>query len=435
MGLEDLDLGDHYRFVKDVVKDESVDVTTDGGVKKECIRAGSGETGRPGDGSRVVVHATGRLDDGTVIEDSRGGEPLTFRLGRGRMTQGFDLAVKSMRRGEKAKVTLRPKYAYGHKGCEERGVPPGSNIIWEIELLEFVYFDDVSEDKLGGVLKEIVRFGESTRDRACYESTVVIDIAVATEDSVDSGAGDLLFERSGWSVVVGDRDAIPRGVEDGIVHMAKGETAIIHIPPAYACCGSFEAKAGTRLRATITLHEVHTPKDCWGSGESENWDLTLDEICDGAERRKQEANQLYKLKKFEMAKRKYRSGVRLLRSGRCGEVATGEAETGRVNALLLILHNNLAAVHLSAQEWVAAVAQATSAIDLQDNTKARLRRAKALNQTMEFDKAKLDLDAVLQAEPDHAEAKKELETLKRKRQQHNQKERAAFGKMFGTKEP
>jgi FK506-binding protein 4/5 len=36
---------------------------------------------------------------------------------------GLELAVRAMKKGEKARVLVQPKYAFGEKGCAEWGVP------------------------------------------------------------------------------------------------------------------------------------------------------------------------------------------------------------------------------------------------------------------------------------------------------------------------
>ena len=64
-------------------------------------------------GDLVSVHYSGRLDDGTPFDSSRGREPLAFTLGAGQVVAGFDAAVDGMEVGETKTVRLPAEQAYG----------------------------------------------------------------------------------------------------------------------------------------------------------------------------------------------------------------------------------------------------------------------------------------------------------------------------------
>jgi peptidylprolyl isomerase len=64
-------------------------------------------------GNIVRLHYTGTLDDGSVFDSSRGGEPLEFTVGTGQVIPGFDAAVLGMRVGETKTVTIPAADAYG----------------------------------------------------------------------------------------------------------------------------------------------------------------------------------------------------------------------------------------------------------------------------------------------------------------------------------
>jgi len=75
----------------------------------------------PQDGDTVVVHYVGTHDDGTEFDSSRkdGRTPLEFVIGRGSMIKGFEDAVLTMKIGEKKKIRLEPKDAYGEEFIEQ----------------------------------------------------------------------------------------------------------------------------------------------------------------------------------------------------------------------------------------------------------------------------------------------------------------------------
>lgn len=67
-------------------------------------------------GDTVEIHYTGRLEDGTVFDSSRGrGDPLSFEVGSGAVIPGFDNAVDGMSVGEQKTVEIEAENAYGDR--------------------------------------------------------------------------------------------------------------------------------------------------------------------------------------------------------------------------------------------------------------------------------------------------------------------------------
>lgn len=64
-------------------------------------------------GDTVKIHYTGKLEDGTQFDSSKGRDPLEFELGSGQVITGFDKAVEGMAVGEQKSVTIAPDDAYG----------------------------------------------------------------------------------------------------------------------------------------------------------------------------------------------------------------------------------------------------------------------------------------------------------------------------------
>lgn len=64
-------------------------------------------------GDTVLIHYTGRLDDGKVFDSSVGRQPLEFELGSGQVIGGFDSAVTGMEAGEEKTVKIAAAEAYG----------------------------------------------------------------------------------------------------------------------------------------------------------------------------------------------------------------------------------------------------------------------------------------------------------------------------------
>jgi len=64
-------------------------------------------------GDSVRVHYTGTLDDGTVFDTSRQGDPLEFIIGSGDLLPAFERTVVGMDEGETRRTTLSVDQAYG----------------------------------------------------------------------------------------------------------------------------------------------------------------------------------------------------------------------------------------------------------------------------------------------------------------------------------
>lgn len=64
-------------------------------------------------GDTVKVHYTGKLDDGTVFDSSKGREPLEFSIGEGIVIPGFEEAIVGMSPGESKTASICAEQAYG----------------------------------------------------------------------------------------------------------------------------------------------------------------------------------------------------------------------------------------------------------------------------------------------------------------------------------
>lgn len=112
---------------------EGEKITNDGGVLKKILAAGSGSV--PPKHSVVLVTYEGKLESGEVFDASQG-YPFKFTLGKGEVIQGWDRAFATMKKGEKAILTIKAKYAYGKEGSPPE-IPPNATLIFEVELVSF----------------------------------------------------------------------------------------------------------------------------------------------------------------------------------------------------------------------------------------------------------------------------------------------------------
>ena len=104
------------------------------GFYMETVAEGQGTSPVPAD--TVKVNYKGTLVDGKVFDESaKSGGPSTFRVGQ--VVRCWQEALEFMKPGGKAKVYCPPELAYGDV-WHGMDIPPGSTLVFELELLEIV---------------------------------------------------------------------------------------------------------------------------------------------------------------------------------------------------------------------------------------------------------------------------------------------------------
>jgi peptidylprolyl isomerase len=87
-------------------------------------------------GALLVVNYTGYLEEGTTFDSTQSkGRPFQFVFGTGRVIKGWDLGLVGMREGGKRKLYIPAQLGYGERSVGSI-IPPHSNLIFEVELLE-----------------------------------------------------------------------------------------------------------------------------------------------------------------------------------------------------------------------------------------------------------------------------------------------------------
>lgn len=93
-------------------------------------------------GALVIVNYEGRLEDGTTFDSSfNKGRPFQFVFGTGRVIKGWDQGLVGMRVGGKRKLFVPSHLAYGERQMGNI-IPPNSNLLFEVELLDVLTRDD-----------------------------------------------------------------------------------------------------------------------------------------------------------------------------------------------------------------------------------------------------------------------------------------------------
>jgi hypothetical protein len=109
-------------------------VTLPDGLQYKILHAGDGPLPNPT--STVTINYRGALLDGTVFVDSaQAGHPVQYPVGGG-ANKGWSEALQRMPVGSKWQLYEPSDLAYGDQGS--RGVPPGSTVICDLDLLAII---------------------------------------------------------------------------------------------------------------------------------------------------------------------------------------------------------------------------------------------------------------------------------------------------------
>lgn len=120
---------------KEEPKEEYMDILGNGKLLKKVLQEGTDE--RPESRDIAVINFTGRLEDGTIVEQEQG---MVVQIDDVEVVQGLDMTLKLMNVGERAEVIVDARFAYGEQGYKheehpERSVPPNAKITYTVELV------------------------------------------------------------------------------------------------------------------------------------------------------------------------------------------------------------------------------------------------------------------------------------------------------------
>lgn len=101
------------------------------GIYYKVLSQGNADGKHPTPRSIVTAHYTGRTINGKKFDSSRGGAPLAVRLSD--LIEGWIIAMQQMCVGDKWEVYIPADMGYGK--FSQPGIPGGSTLIFEIELL------------------------------------------------------------------------------------------------------------------------------------------------------------------------------------------------------------------------------------------------------------------------------------------------------------
>ncbi|MGC8867245.1 MAG: FKBP-type peptidyl-prolyl cis-trans isomerase [Elusimicrobiales bacterium] len=114
------------------------------------VRTTEGKGASPSENDTVKVHYSGKLIDGKEFDSSyKKNQPAEFKLNS--VIPCWTKAITKMKIGEKATIGCPSDTAYGDNGIE-MVIPPGSTLIFDVELL-----DIVKENKADNIANDTVK--------------------------------------------------------------------------------------------------------------------------------------------------------------------------------------------------------------------------------------------------------------------------------------
>ena len=102
------------------------------GIYYKVLAEGDTSSAQPTVRSIITAHYTGKTIDGKQFDSSRGGVPLACRLCD--LIEGWIIAMQQMHIGDKWELYIPAEMGYGK--FSQPGIPGGSTLIIEIELLD-----------------------------------------------------------------------------------------------------------------------------------------------------------------------------------------------------------------------------------------------------------------------------------------------------------
>lgn len=395
------------------------DICKDGGIFKKIIKEGE-KWEHPKEADEVLVKYEARLEDGTVVSKSE--EGVEFYVKDGYFCPAFAIAVKTMKKGEKVLLTVKPQYGFGHQGREAIGndvaVPPNATLLVDLELVSWKVVDEVTDDKK--VLKKILKQGEGY-ERPNDGAVVKVKYTGKLEDGT-------IFEEKGsdeepFEFMAGEEQVVD-GLDRAVMTMKKGEVALVSVAAEYGYQTEIKTDLAVVPPKSTLIYEVELVSFV---KEKESWDMNTAEKIEAAGKKKEEGNALFKVGKYFRASKKYEKAAKYIEY----DTSFSEEEKKQSKPLKVTCNLNNAACKLKLKDYTQAEKLCTKVLEVESqNVKALYRRAQAYIQTADLELAELDIKKALEIDPNNRDVKLEYRALKEKQKEYNKKEAKFYGNMF-----
>ncbi|KAK3154129.1 hypothetical protein QOZ80_2BG0186510 [Eleusine coracana subsp. coracana] len=397
------------------------DICKDGGIFKKVLAEGE-KWENPRDLDEVFVKFEARLEDGTVVSNSDG---IEFTVKDGHFCPAISKAVKTMKKNEKALLTVKPQYGFGEEGRptsgEEAVVPPNATLHIDLHLVSWKTVTEIGNDKK--IIKKILQEGEGyDRPNDCAV------VRVRLTGKLENGT---LFVKKGHDgeepfEFKTDEDQVIEGLDKAVSSMKRGEVALVTLPPKHAF-GANETKQDLAIVPpnSSICYEVELVSF---DKEKESWDLKDNtEKIEAAAKKKDEGNVWFKIGKYARASKRYGKALNFVEY----DSSYSEEEKKLSKALKISCKLNNAACKLKLKDYKEAKELCTEVLELDStNVKAFYRRAQAYIGLVDLDLAEEDIKRALEIDPENRDVQMGYRRLKEKVKEYNRRDAKLYGNMI-----
>ncbi|CAF1929573.1 unnamed protein product [Rotaria magnacalcarata] len=370
---------------------EDISPSKDGYIFKEILREGTGDE-LPMFDDKVTVHYISRRLDEVEFDNSRQRDrPFSFSLGQGEVIKSWDIGIATMKRGELARFTSKPKYAFGQKGHSDK-VGPNTIVVFEVELIDFGG-KDFSPEQDGSIRRRMIKAGEGNL-RPNEGATIEMMLKGMYNDQI-------LEERTSTFILgEGCEENIPAGVEVCAFKMTTGEHCKLFLKSkGLVGLEKFNIPSDATVEYELKLIKVERVKDKRPDTDDEK--LAESEIL------KTRADQLLKGSHYEVAIKKYKKIYEYLLSA----IFSHDSDRQRCKYLKIASQSNLAICYMKMNNY--------------DDAKRTCNRALAFD-----DKNEKYFETVLKLNPLNAATKQQIQICEQQIKAHEVEEKQIYKKIF-----
>ena len=140
--------------------------------------------------SRVTLHLSLTLEDGTVAETTFGAEPLEFTMGDGTLVHGLELGLYGLMPGDVQRLELYPEQAFGLRDPGDVHTLPRADFDADIKLQPgvIVGFEMPTGEEVAGAVQSLdedsvdVDFNHPLAGHTIVFDVEIIDVEPADAD-------------------------------------------------------------------------------------------------------------------------------------------------------------------------------------------------------------------------------------------------------------